>query len=216
MGIKPRHALLAALLAAAPVNAKPAEKKDAVDWRWIAVAQPVDIVNQGFPAFEIQHAIRQDVNHTHSLALAFWGAKHGRGDGTFGYKLTEVQKRKLDKEMLAIAGRYKLYLMRSFHFNFGGGFRSTSTKEEATFKTGETIKAEKSASVLGLDVGVGNRWVLANGLVIGGNWLQVFVPVVTLASKDAALPDGYTAISRRSDAGRSSIRLVAVDLGYAW
>ena len=58
--------------------------------------------------------------------------------------------------------------------------------------------------------------LLPSGIVIGGNWLQVFIPVTTLASKDAKVPAGYETGRAESDAKTSSVRLVAVDIGYAW
>ncbi len=197
-------------------EAAPAGSPDQINWTWAAVAQPFDLLNGGYANFEVQRAINRDKNHSHSLALAFWGSQSTKDDGLSSYGDSRPAHKTLDKRLYGLAARYKLYLMRSFHFNFGAGFRSTSTKETAVFDAGDSAHAEKSATVLGADLGLGNRWVLANGLVLGGNWLQVFVPGVTLASENAKVPAGYVARKAGSDAKAPSYRLGILELGYAW
>lgn len=69
---------------------------------------------------------------------------------------------------------------------------------------------------MGLEVGLGNRWVLKNRVVIGGNWLQIYAPIATLAAKDADVPVGYAASYPNSDAKKVAFRLAVFDIGYAW
>ncbi len=211
------------LTAAKAKNSEPAAEGEEPWWNWAFTLQAADLVDEVSPAAEIQKRIGQKPNHPHSLSIAYWSMRKTTTNSSSSYQAAADGDRKDRFTLDALSARYKLYLTRSFHFNFGAGIRSLATKESVKFPTGETITAEKSATSLGLDIGLGNRWVLPFGGVLGGNWLEVFVPGPVLKSKDASLPDGYssgrysgTYGSKKSDATRFSLRIAVVDLGYAW
>ncbi len=193
-------------------------------WSQAIVLQPALIssgTGPGAGALEYQRVVDRMAPKPSSVAFGFRSdSSTTTGDaGLFDKGQTESVRKQL-----VVTAKYHLYLMRSFHFTGGAGFRSTSTKETYRSTSGVSVNAEKSASNLGFELAVGNRWVLPFGLVLGGTWLEVFVPAVTLSSKDADIPAGYDDDSgiftgrgsRKSDKKRTSIRLVALDLGWAF
>lgn len=193
-------------------------------WSQAVVLQPALIssgTGPGGGALEYQRVIDRMNPKPSSVAFGFRSdSSTTTGDaGLFDGGETESVRKQL-----VVTAKYHFYLMRSFHFTGGAGFRSTSTKETYKGTDRVTVQAEKSASNLGFELALGNRWVLPFGLVLGGTWLEVFVPAVTLASKDADIPAGYDddsgifsgGSSRNSDKKRTSVRLVALDLGWAF
>ena len=105
--------------------------------------------------------------------------------------------------------RYKIYSGHSFNFNFGLGVRKTTSTEKLNYVKLKDVSAEKTATLLGLDTGLGNRWFFANGIVIGRNWLQIFYPFKVLSEKDATAPDEYT-IFESTGVGQSRKKLTAM------
>ncbi len=60
--------------------------------------------------------------------------------------------------------RYKIYSGHSFNFNFGLGVRKTTSTEKLNYVKLKDVSAEKTATLLGLDTGLGNRWFLQMAL----------------------------------------------------
>lgn len=198
--------------------ASPAQRKP---WTWSLLLEPFDLMLGLFPAFELQRSLGNADKPT-SVALAFYGVKNNGGSifgtgkygGADGYEFATEES--VQHDMQVLTARYKLFLMRSFHFNFGAGFRAMSSKETATFKDGSKQSAQKSSVDFGGELGLGNRWVTSSGFVIGGTWLVAYAPAVTLASKDAKLPAGYRANNPKNDSKSMALRMAVLDIGWAW
>jgi hypothetical protein len=213
-------------LAAAKKSKSARRDSDSIGWSRAVVLEPGAITGtpDSAPLIQFQQALSRDYDHPHSLAVSYWGRTFDSNEDP-GYATADadsVTGRRDRRSIFGVTARYMLYLTRSFHFNFGGGFRTTRTEERAFLANGETFDAKKSATSLGIDIGLGNRWVLSNGLVLGGTWFQHFIPVAVVQSKDARLPDGYEAgddildgSGARHDGMTMSYR-IAADIGYAW
>ncbi len=210
---EPRVKVTTGSCAPAPSPRKP--------WTWSLLLEPFDLMLGLFPAFELQRSL-EGADKPTSIALAFYGV-HDNSRGIFrgrnyggaeGYVYSSEEK--VQHDMKVLTARYKLFLMRSFHFNFGVGFRSMATEETATFRDGSKQSAEKSSVDFGGELGLGNRWVTSSGFVIGGTWLVAYAPAVTLSAKDAKLPAGYRANNPKNDSKSMALRMAVLDIGWAW
>jgi hypothetical protein len=211
---------------------KPARRDTAarkISWANAVILEPVALTfaPDSAPAIQLQHALDRDYDHPNSLALTYWGATFDSTDDSHHPTDPDpdsVIERHDRRRIFGVSARYMFYLTRSFHFNFGGGFRSTATEERAILADGSSFTVKKSATSLGVDIGLGNRWVLPNGLVLGGTWFQHFIPVAVVQSKDAKIPDGYEdggdlfdpdSGGAKNDGMTMTFR-IAADIGYAW
>jgi hypothetical protein len=236
------HALwplyLACVASAGTASATPDDVKAAkrggrapTEWDWAVVAEPLDVWDGVSTAVEVQKRISNDLLRPTSLALAYWGVHHTASGTSESTQRGDEGGNESDVyDLRSVTVRLKLYVLKPFYLNFGAGVLTTSTKESVTFADGDTVNASKSAVTAGADVGLGHRWVLPHGIVLGGNWLEVYQPIATLQSKDATVPPGYHmgkarslgslfsggSPSAKSDATLTQLRLAVFDLGYAF
>jgi hypothetical protein len=187
------------------------------------VLQPADLIAEIHPSFELTFNLRNHPKFTQAISFAYWGTDQKRKENRDS-DLEENVEKTIRLTMNAAAARYKIYLGRSFHFNFGLGVRKTTSTEQLDYVKLKDVSAEKTATSLGIDIGLGNRWVFANGIVIGGNWLQIFYPIKVLSEKDATAPEDHTIFestavgqsTKKADGDVTSFRIAILDIGYAW
>ena len=187
------------------------------------VLQPADPIAEIHPSFELSFNLSNHPKFTQAISFAYWGTDQKRKENR-NSDLEENVEKTIRLTMSAAAARYKIYLGRSFHFNFGLGVRKTTSTEKLNYVKLKDVSAEKTATSLGIDIGLGNRWVFANGIVIGGNWLQIFYPFKVLSEKDATAPEDHTIFEstavgqsrKKADGDVTSFRIAIFDIGYAW